>query len=112
MDRNRFLMEKTHQLIGIIHGDRIHDPNDDRNDTCIRIVHHLPRTTPLPQYQNSITNPCLAVIQRQEITPGLVVFHIQRLHYQKTPVFVMRMADGCDHCADYFSNNHGCPSIP
>jgi hypothetical protein len=86
--------------------DRIDDTNDDRDDTAIGQVQHLPGAIALAVDQDGVAYPCLGMIDRNEIFVGFFPLTGHRLHNQQPPVIEMRVADGGDNGSDYFSNDH------
>ncbi len=84
----------------------VDDTDNHGDNTGIRIIEHLSGATPFSVDQDGVADPCMGIIQGDEITVGFLIFRHQGLDDQKASVFVMGVTD-CRHHSTYnFSNDH------
>lgn len=85
---------------------RVDDTYDHRYDAPVRLVEGGAGGVALSVHQHGVTDPCLGIVQSDEVPLRRGAGQRQRLHDQQTPVLVIRVADGCNHRSDNFSNGH------
>ncbi len=85
---------------------RVDDAYDHRYHAAVRLVEGGAGGVSFSVHQDGITDACMGIIQSDEIPLGWIAGKGQGLHDQQTPVFIIRVADGCNNGAYYFANGH------
>src|SRR5574337_178058 len=85
---------------------RIHNPRNHRNHTPVGQVERLACAVALAVDQHRVADASVRVVEREEVAVLRLSGEAERLDDEQPPILVMRMADGGDHRADDFADDH------